>query len=130
LAASLRSNTLVLSFGPSIGRPDVSALCERVRPLLRDGGVRVLICDLGAVDCPDAATVDALARLQLTARSFGCQVQLRHACGELRDLLTLMGLAEVLPLCGESPLEPRGQPEQGEPARGVEEERDAADPIA
>jgi hypothetical protein len=41
-----------------------------------------------------------LARLQLTGRRLGRQVRLRHACGELQDLLALMGLRDVLLLCG------------------------------
>lgn len=56
-------------------------------------------CDVGAVVHPDIIMVNALARLQLTARRYGCQVRLRHACGELRDLLALTGLTEVVPLC-------------------------------
>jgi ABC-type transporter Mla MlaB component len=41
-------------------------------------------------------TVDALARLQLAARRAGCQVRLRRASAELRSLVALMGLADVL----------------------------------
>jgi ABC-type transporter Mla MlaB component len=66
--------------------------------LLECGG-DVVRCDVAAVVHPDIVLIDALARLQLTARRFGCQVRLRHACGELRDLLALMGLTEVVPLC-------------------------------
>ena len=45
----------------------------------------------------DAATVDALARLQLAARRHQCQVRLRGASPELRELVTFMGLRDVLP---------------------------------
>ena len=45
----------------------------------------------------DAVTVDALARLQLAASRSGCQVRLRGACSELRELLAFMGLDERLP---------------------------------
>ena len=79
---------------------------------------------------PDAVTVDALARMQLTARRAGRRVHLRHACGELQDLLVLMGLGEVLPCGAVSGLEPRGQAEQREQARRVEEEGDSGDPLA
>ena len=41
-------------------------------------------------------TVDALARLQLAARRHGCQVRLRHASSELLELVTFMGLSDVL----------------------------------
>jgi len=41
--------------------------------------------------------VDALARLQLAARRRGCQVRLRRAPNELRELLAFMGLRDILP---------------------------------
>lgn len=104
-------------------------MCERVRYLLQASDSDHVICDVGAVLHPDAGTVEALARMQLTARRLGGSVRLRRACGELRDLLLLSGLSDVLP-CDELPLEPLGQAEQREPSRGVEEERDPADPVA
>ena len=45
---------------------------------------------------PDLALVDALARLQLAARRRGCSIQLRDPCEELRELLDLVGLAELV----------------------------------
>jgi hypothetical protein len=44
---------------------------------------------------PDLDLVDALARLQLMARRRGCSIQLRPS-DELRELLLLVGLSEVL----------------------------------
>jgi len=84
--------------------------------------------DRAALVDPDAATVDALARLQLTARRLGRRLQLRWACQDLQALLAMMGLSEVLP-CGDvSDLEPGRQAEQREQARGVQEEADPRDP--
>ena len=40
--------------------------------------------------------VDALARLQVAARSYGCRVRLRGAPPELRELVAFMGLDDVL----------------------------------
>jgi ABC-type transporter Mla MlaB component len=80
--------------GP-IARPDLPGLCERVCALLEDSGAIVAVCDVRSVD-PDAVTVDALARLQLAARRHGCRVRLRHASSELRDLVSFMGLEDVL----------------------------------
>jgi len=108
---------------------DVPRLWDRVRARLACRGTAVVTCDVAELDRPDAATVEALARLQLAARRSGCRVRLRHACGELRDLLELMGLSEVVP-CSGSDLEPGRQVEQGEPPGGVEEERDPVDPVA
>jgi hypothetical protein len=42
-------------------------------------------------------TVDALARLQLAAHRRGCKVRLRGASSELVELVTFMGLRDVLP---------------------------------
>jgi ABC-type transporter Mla MlaB component len=117
---------LVIS-GP-IDHADIPGLCERVRVVLVGSGARLVVCDVGALVAPDAATVDALARVQLTAGRLGGRVQLLHACGELRELLLLMGLCNVLPLCPESSLEPRGQAKERKEVRGVEEERDPGDP--
>ncbi len=56
----------------------------------------VVLCDVRGAE-PDAATVDALARLQLAARRGGREVRLVHASAELLRLVAFMGLAEVLP---------------------------------
>jgi ABC-type transporter Mla MlaB component len=79
-----------------IARADLPGLCQRVCALLEESGADVALCDVNGVD-PDAVTVDALARLQLAARRHGCQVRLRHASAALLDLLTFMGLRDVLP---------------------------------
>jgi len=63
--------------------------------LLEQNGAPVAHCDVRAVD-PDAVTVDALARLQLAAKRHGCQVKLRGASDELRELVAFMGLEDVL----------------------------------
>jgi anti-anti-sigma regulatory factor len=70
----------------------------------------------------DLGTIDALARLQLTARRAGLHMRLRAVPRELRELLELVGLDEVLGV------EPRRQPEEREERRGVEEERELDDP--
>ena len=54
-----------------------------------------IVCDVGAL-VPDVLTVDTLARLQLTARRAGHEIRLRHASGELRELLAFAGLRDVL----------------------------------
>lgn len=123
------ANTIEVVIRGPISSASVATLWEGVHPLLRTKEVQVVICDVASVEDPDAVTVDALARLQLTARRFGCRIRLRHACGRLRGLLDLMGLAEVVPCWPELP-HPGGQFEQREPSRSVEEEADPGDPIA
>lgn len=92
--------TIVLGIGGPLTPSSILGLCQRLQLLLEgcDGGL--IVCELGRLDGPDAGTVDALARLQLTAARLGRQVRLRHASSELRELLALMGLRDVLPLCG------------------------------
>ena len=80
--------------GP-IARADLPGLCERVCDLLATSGAGLAFCDVRGVE-PDAVTVDALARLQLAARGYGCKVRLRHASDELTQLVAFMGLDDVL----------------------------------
>ena len=80
--------------GP-IARNDLPGLCERICSLLEDSHAGVALCDVSGVE-PDAVTVDALARLQLAAHRRGCQVRLRNASTELLELVTFMGLTDVL----------------------------------
>lgn len=80
----------------------------------------------------DAATIDALARLQLVARRLGRRVVLVEAGEELRALIAFCGLAEVLPVSGaggaERRLPDRGHPEKREhPLVEGEEETDTGD---
>jgi hypothetical protein len=89
---------------------------------------RSLICDVGAVAAPDAVTIDALARLQLTALRVGRRIGLRHASSELQELLDYFGLSGVVPLCAWSDVEARRQAEEREVCGRVQEERDPADP--
>ena len=53
---------------------------------------------LGYVDAsrPDLALVESLARLQLRARRRGERVRLRNVSDDLRGLLELVGLTDVL----------------------------------
>ena len=89
-------HTISFAIAGPIARADLPGLCARARRLLEDGAVEVALCDVRDV-VADAVTVDALARLQLAARRHGCRVALRHSSSELRLLVALMGLADVLP---------------------------------
>ena len=118
--------TVLILLGP-IQREDIAAVCERARVLLTGCDAEPVPCDVWALVRPDAVTIDALARLQLTARRLGRAVELRRACVELVELVRLAGLHDVLPHGGVSGAEPRREPEQREQARGVEEEADPGD---
>jgi len=88
--------TAAFSIRGPITRADLPGLCDRVCTLLGESGAGVVLCDVHGVE-PDCVTVDALARLQLAARRYACQVRLRHASDELVELIAFMGLADVLP---------------------------------
>ena len=81
--------------GP-IARADLPGLCDRVCALLSDSGAEVAICDVGGVGV-DAVAVEAVARLQLAARRHACEIRLCSAAPELLDLVSFMGLTNVLP---------------------------------
>ena len=81
-------------YGP-IARPDLPGLCARVCALLERSAPQVALCDVRGVPA-DAVTVDALAQLQLAARRRGCEVRLQNTTRELRELVDLMGLADVV----------------------------------
>lgn len=119
-----RPTTVVFAIEGPIARTDLPGLCDRVCGLLARSGASVAVCEVGGVGV-DAVTVDALARLQLAARRYGCEVRLRHASEELRDLVAFMGLTHVLPDWSEAAggAAPLGSPsveldaDRGAPAR-------------
>jgi ABC-type transporter Mla MlaB component len=129
LRPPLGPKSIVLDVRSPVDRAAVPALCERVRVLLMAGVVEVITCEVGGLTQPDPGAVDALARLQLTARRLGRSIRLRHPRAELRDLLGLTGLCAELP-CGVGlRLEPQGEAEEREQVR-IDEEVDSGDPAA
>jgi anti-anti-sigma regulatory factor len=54
----------------------------------------VVPCDVRSLRA-DAATVDALARLQLASLRSGCRIGLCNASPELLELIAFMGLTRV-----------------------------------
>jgi hypothetical protein len=103
---------------------DAAGLCERLRALLAASDAAVVVCDVGGLPA-DIVTVDALARLQLTARRLGRRIELRSGTPELGRLLAFVGLAGVLGLRGQC-----GQAEEREQPGAVEERVDRGDPPA
>jgi len=87
--------TLELAVQGPIARSDLPGLAARVCSLLEASTADVAVCDVRGVE-PDAVTVDALARLQLAARRHRCRVILRNASAELLDLVSFMGLEDVV----------------------------------
>ncbi|QGV78904.1 STAS domain-containing protein [Streptomyces ficellus] len=75
---------------------DVPRLCEELAALLGERDGPDVVCDVGAVTRPNLATVEALARLRLTAQRRGRRMTVRDAQPALRALLELVGLADLL----------------------------------
>ena len=119
-------STIVLFLGGPIARSDLPRLCAHARILLTTSGADVLVCDASRLASADCVAVDAIARLQLTARRLGSRICVRHAPAELEQLLRLAGLAEI---CGLVAVLER-EPEQGEDPLGVQEEGELGDPPA
>lgn len=92
-----REVTLEFEVRAPLSRADLDGLSRRVCRLLAAVDPVVAFCDVASFEHVDAVTVDALARLQLLARQRGCRIRLRGAGPQLRDLLALMGLEDVLP---------------------------------
>ena len=118
--------TIVLPLGGPLARADVPRLCDRGTELLVSSGAEVLACDASGLAEADCVAVDAIARLQLTARRLGRRICVRHAPMELEELLSFTGLAEI---CGLVAVIERETEEREDPL-GVEEEGQLDDPPA
>jgi ABC-type transporter Mla MlaB component len=99
------THTVAFAVRGPILRSDLQGLCNRVCAVLRRSSAQLAVCDVTTVE-PDAVTVEALARLQLGARRLGCQVRLENASPALVDLVSFMGLDDVL----SAEDQPRGVP--------------------
>jgi hypothetical protein len=88
--------TVLLVITEPLAADDVEELCARARSGAA-GRPRLIVCDVGTVNAPNVAMVDALARIALTARQSGCDVQVYRASPFLAALIGLVGLADVLP---------------------------------
>ncbi len=93
--SSRGSGTTAFAIAGPIAPTDLPGLCARVCALFDESRPTVAFCDVQGVE-PDAVTVDALARLQLAAKRYGCEVRLRRASDALLALVDFMGLDDVL----------------------------------
>jgi anti-anti-sigma regulatory factor len=62
------------------------------------------------VTCHDLCTVDTLCALLLTARRLGCTIHVCDASAELREVIVLAGLEDVLLEPDAQPFDPTGGP--------------------
>ncbi len=120
----------MLVIAAPIGDGDAARLCERLTALVHCSDAEVIVCDVRALTA-SARSVDALARLQLTARRLDRRIRLHRVSPELDALLSFLGLADVVGGGGPSRLDLlRGflrQAEEREQPGGVEERVDRDD---
>ena len=107
----------------AIAPADIPKLCDRIAVLIEANDCEVVV-DVGELVHPDAAAIDAVARLQLTAKRLGRPLRFKNASCELAQLLDFCGLCAAVPALV---LEPVGQSEKREEVLGVEEEADPGD---
>lgn len=69
---------------------------------------------------PDMGTVEALAHLQLAARRLGVSIEVQEMCGELAELVELVGLRREL----------GGEAESGKQVPDVEKAVEPGDPVS
>lgn len=90
-------STVVLPIDGPVVVADVPLLCGRLCSILRSTNADVVV-DVRTL-AADAATIEALARLQLTARVLGRRIRLHRVSPDLDRLVSFAGLADVLPGC-------------------------------
>jgi len=142
--------TVVFAVGSGVTRADIPCLCAALADLLRGrAGPGQVVCDVSQAR-PDLVTVEALARLRLTAGRHGWRFSTQGSTSELLTLFSLMGLGGLFfsgryargypPPArgrtgdaggdgsgGQASGEAFGEVEEGEQAGGVEEVVDAGD---
>lgn len=117
----------VVALRGGVAPEQVATLCAELRARLEAiGRPCTVTCDVEAIGRPDVSTIDALARLTLTARQCGSDVAVVGANAALDELVALVGLSRVIRL---GSVEPWRQAEEREERLGVEEERDPGDAV-
>jgi len=84
--------------------------------------MRSVCLDCGSLTAPTADTIDQLARLELATRRCGYELELANADPRLLELISFVGLSDVLGV------ESRRESEQREDPGGIEEESELGDP--
>ncbi|MCY1138298.1 STAS domain-containing protein [Actinoplanes sp. Pm04-4] len=84
--------TVPFAVGPGITRADIPCLCAALADLLRGRPAPgQVICDVSTAR-PDVVTIEALARLRLTAGRHGWRFNTQGATDDLLTIFSLMGL--------------------------------------
>jgi hypothetical protein len=117
----------LLVIGGPISDDDIAVLCERLKAVIAGSDAELVVCDVSAL-APSAGAVEALARLQLTARRLDRRIRLQRASPCLEHVLQFVGLADLLGVGGPSAVQRHRHAEQREHPLRVEERVDRDDP--
>lgn len=90
--------TITVIVRPELERDDVHSLADDLVHQLSTGVVAEVLVDVSRIDTPDVVYLDALARLQLTARRHGSTIRVVDPCPDLVDLLGVAGLSDIIPV--------------------------------
>lgn len=122
-----RSTGLLVVGGPVAGSDDVRRLCEQLQAVIAAAAAGVVVCDVSALPA-SVRTIEALARLQLTARRLQRRIRLQRPSRELEQLLEFAGLADVVSVNARAGGEGERHAEHREHPLDVEEAVDRGDP--
>ena len=92
----MKADAPIVIVWPPVSPAAIPALCEAARQLLQARPSATVVWDVSAIDRPDATTVDAIARLQLSVQRLGSELKLRNPDPALLELIDLAGLAGVV----------------------------------
>lgn len=124
--APQREPETVVLIGCPAGDGGVGPWSALIEGLIVDGQAEVVTCDVAGMSGPAKGIIDALARLQLTARRCGGTIRLLHPRPELLELLRVVGLTDQFPVTAALSPERVRDVEESE-QRGVEEGVEADD---
>lgn len=96
VVSSAARRSLAVEVRPDLDRAYVRALATRVVDALGFATYSEILVDVRSVRSPDAAHIEALARLQLAARHHGVAIELVGPCPDLIELLSFVGLSDVI----------------------------------
>ncbi|WP_041624510.1 STAS domain-containing protein [Stackebrandtia nassauensis] len=83
-------------FDEDVGVDDLAALLDEFTEFLIEHRPEVVVCDVRTVERPSKSTLDALAKLSLTAKRHGAQLILSGIGPRLLMLLRVTGMEAVL----------------------------------
>jgi anti-anti-sigma regulatory factor len=90
----LAAGWTVVVVGGATTAVELRWLCDCAESMLYGRGV--VVCDLSEFHCADMASIDALARLQLSARRLGLTLHIRPLSPQMAALLAWTGLERAL----------------------------------